>query len=58
MPERSEMQIRARSMRREATKAERVLWNLLHDRRLGGLKFRRQVLLGPYIADFACFSPG
>jgi len=30
---------------------------VLHDRKLGGLKFRRQVPLGPYIADFACFSP-
>jgi len=51
------MRSRARSMRRDATKAERILWTVLHDRKLGGLKFRRQVPLGPYIADFACFSP-
>jgi very-short-patch-repair endonuclease len=34
---------------------ERRLWKLLRDRRLAGLKFRRQVVLGRYIADFVCF---
>ena len=47
----------AREMRREPTLVERRLWTLLRDRRLGGLKFRRQVPLGDYIADFACFRP-
>ena len=46
---------RARSMRREPTLAEKQLWKLLRDRRLG-LKFRRQVPMGDYIADFACFE--
>ena len=36
------------------TEAERLLWSRLRDRRLGGLKFRRQVPLGPYIVDFLC----
>ncbi|MDO8875240.1 MAG: DUF559 domain-containing protein [Pseudolabrys sp.] len=45
---------RARSMRREATDAERKLWLLLRDRRLGGAKFRRQAPVGRYIADFVC----
>ena len=57
MPDRTEMLARARSMRREPTPAERVLWRVLHDRKLAGLKFRRQVQLGRYIVDFACFSP-
>jgi very-short-patch-repair endonuclease len=35
---------------------ERVLWPLLRDRRLEGLKFRRQVPLAGYVVDFACFS--
>ncbi len=48
---------RARSMRREPTNAERTLWRVLHDRKLDGLKFRRQVRLGAYIVDFVCFSP-
>ena len=44
----------ARQMRHEPTLAERALWRLLRSRNLRGLKFRRQVPLGPYIADFAC----
>jgi very-short-patch-repair endonuclease len=44
----------ARVMRRESTDAERKLWSCLRDRRLGGLKFRRQVPVGPFIADFLC----
>ena len=47
----------AREMRRAPTVVERRLWTLLRDRRLAGLKFRRQVPLGDYIADFACFHP-
>lgn len=45
---------RARAMRRDATDAEKRLWLLLRDRRLGGAKFRRQAPVGPYIADFVC----
>jgi len=45
---------RAREMRRAPTEAERILWLLLRDRRLCGLKFRRQVPVGPYIVDFLC----
>jgi very-short-patch-repair endonuclease len=43
---------RARSMRREMTAAERHLWHALRNRRFAGLKVRRQVPIGPYIADF------
>jgi very-short-patch-repair endonuclease len=32
-----------------------MLWKVLRDRRLAALKFRRQVPLGRYIADFVCF---
>ena len=46
----------ARSMRRYATPAERRLWQALRKHQIGGLKFRRQVPLGPYIADFYCPS--
>ena len=44
-------------MRREPVLYERRLWKLLRDRRLGGLKFRRQFRFedGPYIVDFICF---
>lgn len=44
----------ARKLRRNQTPAERRLWYLLRDRRLGNAKFRRQVPVGPYIADFLC----
>lgn len=41
-------------MRREPAVHERRLWALLRDRRLNGLKFRRQFVIGPYVADFVC----
>jgi very-short-patch-repair endonuclease len=44
----------AKRMRREPALYERKLWTLLRDRRLEGLKFRRQVVIGPYVADFVC----
>lgn len=44
----------ARKLRKEMTPAERLLWSRLRDRRLAGLKFRRQVPVGPYIVDFLC----
>jgi very-short-patch-repair endonuclease len=44
----------ARRGRRDPTLTEAHFWKLLRDRRLEGLKFRRQMPLGPYIADFAC----
>ena len=46
----------ARSLRRRATIAERALWKLLRDRRMAGLKFRRQVPVGPYVLDFVCLE--
>lgn len=45
---------RARELRGEETEAERLLWELLRDRRLLGFKFRRQHQVGKYIADFFC----
>jgi very-short-patch-repair endonuclease len=43
-----------RKLRRGATDAEQRLWRHLRNRNLGGFKFRRQVTIGPYVADFAC----
>jgi very-short-patch-repair endonuclease len=45
---------RARSLRHELTPAERLLWGGLRNARLDGFKFRRQMWLKGYIADFAC----
>ena len=47
---------RARTLRREATAAENILWQHLRNRQLNGAKFSRQVPIDPYIADFACRS--
>ena len=47
----------ARKLRKTLTKAERKLWQILRSRQLGGFRFRRQVPLGNFILDFACFDP-
>ncbi len=48
----------ARDLRKSATNTESELWQSLRARRLGGLKFRRQVPLNGYILDFVCFEAG
>src|SRR5215470_13854514 len=45
---------RARALRREMTVAETKLWRMLRSRQIEGYRFRRQVPLGRYIADFVC----
>jgi very-short-patch-repair endonuclease len=47
----------AKRLRTEQTPTEQKLWHLLRAKRFGGAKFRRQVVIGRYIADFACRSP-
>jgi len=46
----------ARTLRGRMTDAERKLWFALRDRRFAHFKFRRQVPIGPFIADFVCFD--
>jgi very-short-patch-repair endonuclease len=46
--------VRARRLRQKVPSTERYLWRFLRDRRLNGLKFRRQFALGPYVVDFIC----
>jgi very-short-patch-repair endonuclease len=46
----------ARSLRRNATGAERLLWQGLWRGQVERFRFRRQVVLGGFIADFACFD--
>ena len=41
-------------MRRDATDCEKLLWAKLRNRQVSGAKFRRQVPIGRYIADFLC----
>jgi len=44
----------ARHLRAQSTKPEDILWSLLRNRQLDGLKFRRQVPLLGYTVDFIC----
>jgi very-short-patch-repair endonuclease len=54
LPERREMSLRARELRKKTTPAEAALWKVLRHRRLRSLKFRRQFPIGNFIADFCC----
>ena len=49
-----EMLKRARRLRREMTPQEKLLWAQLRGRRFEGAKFRKQMWLAGYVADFAC----
>ena len=44
----------ARKLRRSSTDAELRLWHRLRNRQLNGWKFRRQVPVDRFIADFVC----
>ncbi|MFA5939938.1 MAG: endonuclease domain-containing protein [Sinimarinibacterium sp.] len=44
----------AQRLRTTQTDAESHLWHTLRNRQLLGHKFRRQLPIGPYVADFAC----
>jgi len=48
---------RARALRGNATDAERKLWTALRNRGVKGVRFNRQVCIGPYICDFVARTP-
>jgi very-short-patch-repair endonuclease len=50
------MKHRARTLRKNMTDVERLLWGRLRDRQLGGYKFRRQHPIGPFFLDFVCLE--
>ena len=47
---------KAVELRQNSTKPEQLLWPVLNRKQLGGLKFRRQHPIEPYIVDFYCAS--
>lgn len=50
-------QTNAKKLRRALTEPEkRLWWHLRHRLPVEGSHFRRQVALGPYVADFCCLS--
>lgn len=55
-PTKSMLYRRAAALRRERFYAEVVMWNLLKSRKFYGYKFRRQHVIGSYIADFVCLQ--
>jgi tRNA/rRNA methyltransferase len=56
LQERAPVRGLARLLRRNPTEAERTLWQaLVNDRRFAGRGFKRQVPIGPHMADFVSF---
>ncbi len=47
--------IRAKSLRKNASDAERILWSAIRNNKTG-FQFRRQHKIGPYYADFVCIE--
>ncbi|WP_445660977.1 endonuclease domain-containing protein [Acinetobacter sp. F16] len=48
----------AKSLRHFATDAEQLMWQLIRAKQIMNLKFRRQHVIAPYIADFYCHEIG
>ncbi|MFH1576827.1 MAG: endonuclease domain-containing protein [Candidatus Margulisiibacteriota bacterium] len=44
----------ARTLRKEQTKAEKTVWELIRKRKFHGFKFRRQHVVEGFILDFYC----
>ncbi len=47
---------KARALRNNATDAERILWCAISARKVSGVRFNRQVPIGPFICDFVARS--
>ena len=43
-----------RQLRKDQTYCEKIVWHYLRDRRLSGLKFRRQHSIDQFVIDFYC----
>ena len=50
----NKLNIIARTLRKNQTPQEKILWNLVRNSQIKGLKFRRQYPIGDYIVDFIC----
>jgi len=46
----------AKSLRKNATRVETILWNQLRARQIEGAKFRRQQPIDEFVVDFVCFE--
>ena len=50
----TKLRVRSRTLRRNLTDAERIIWYGVRAHRLNGASFRRQTPIGPFIVDFVC----
>ena len=50
------MRDQARALRRAMTEAEKLMWSKIRDRRLDGVKFKRQKPIAGYIVDFVALD--
>jgi very-short-patch-repair endonuclease len=50
----TKLRVRSRSLRRNLTDSERIIWYAVRAHRLNGASFRRQTPIGPFIVDFVC----
>lgn len=48
---RSKQTTLAREFRKDPTKSEVILWQVLRGKKLDGIKFRRQQPIGPFVVD-------
>lgn len=46
----------ARQLRKRQTETEKLLWFSIRNRKLNGIKFKRQQVIGSYIVDFVSFE--
>ena len=46
----------AKTLRKNSTEAEKLLWKYLRSKQLDNFKFRRQQQIDNYIVDFICFE--
>ncbi len=46
----------ARRLRKEATKEEKIVWEVLRNRKYLNLKFRRQHVVEGFVVDFFCYE--
>jgi very-short-patch-repair endonuclease len=56
VPTRQDLLARAKWMRANPTEAEKRLWSMLRNKRFTGFKFKRQMVIAPYIVDFVCLE--
>ena len=50
----AEIQEKAKALRKDETKAEKLLWQQLKSKQILGYKFRRQHPISQFIVDFYC----